>query len=802
MPRRRALALLCCLPIAGLPALALAPHAQAASATVVIAQAYGGGGNSGAPYASDFVELYNRSGTSIDLSGWRLQYWSATGTTATSTALGGTLDAGHHYLIKEADGSNTAAAALPTPDATGTTAMAATAGRVAIVDADGNTVDLVGYGAAASVSEGSPAPAPSNTTAVVRMAGCTDTDQNAADFVTAAPAPNNSTSSIGSCGTTGGGTTPPPPVTGDPATIEQIQGAAHISPLQGKAVKDVRGVVTATSSTGYWMQSTTPDDDPATSEGLFVFTKSAPAAKVGDAVTAAGTVSEYRPGGGSNLTTTELTGPTTQITSSDNPLPAPVVIGKDRIAPQQTVKADNPGNIETSGTFDPSRSAIDFDESLEGMRVELDDAVAVGPTNPSYGETPVVPGQNVSATRSVHGGVVYGGYDQPNAMRLILDDSLLPKGAVAAANVGDVYQGATVGVLDYTFGNYHLLATSVGTAQSAGLQRETTTAAGRGQVAVATFNVENLAPSDPQTKFDRLAGQIVGNLKAPDIVALEEIQDNSGATDDGTVDSTQTTDKLIAAIAAAGGPAYQARWINPTNDTDGGQPGGNIRQVFIFRTDRGVSFTDIPGGDATTATTVSGRSIFSRLSASPGRIDPGNGAWTASRKPLVGQFSYRGQKLFVIANHFNSKGGDDPLFGRFQPPMRSSETQRHNQATEVRLFVDTLLKADPLAKVVVLGDLNDFEFSQTADILSDSGWTALRDLPRTVPAAERYTYDYEGNSQVLDHILVSKGLQIPLPFSGPAYRYDIVHTNAEFSDQDSDHDPQVVRLQLWPSWLG
>ena len=807
MPRRRALALLCSVPIAALPAIALAPHAQAASSSVVIAQAFGGGGNSGAPYVSDFVELYNRSGAAVDLTGWKLQYWSAAGTTATSTALSGSIDTGHHYLIKEADGSNTAAPALPTPDATGTIAMSATAGRVAIVDANGTTIDLLGYGSTASVSETAPAPAPSNTLADVRTSSCTDTDNNATDFVTAAPAPNNSASAIGQCGTTGGGggTTPPPPPTGQDATIEQIQGAAHRSPLEGKAVKNVTGVVTATSKTGYWIQSTTPDDDPATSEGLFVFTKSAPSAKVGDAVTAAGTVSEYRPGGSSgtaNLTTTELTNPTTTVTSSGNPLPAPVVIGKDRIAPQQTVKDGDPGDIETAGTFDPTKSAIDFDESLEGMRVELDDAVAVGPTNASYGETPVIPGQNVTATRSARGGVVYGGYDQPNAMRLILDDSLLPSGAVPTANVGDVYEGSTIGVLDYTFGNFHLLATSAGTVKSAGLQRETTSAQSKGQVAVATFNVENLAPSDPQTKFDRLAGQIVGNLKAPDIVALEEIQDNSGATDDGTVDSTDTITKLIAAIKAAGGPSYQARWINPTNDTDGGQPGGNIRQVFIFRTDRGVSFTDIPGGDATTATSVVGKGWSTKLSASPGRIDPTNGAWTTSRKPLVGQFSYKGQKLFVIANHFNSKGGDDPLFGRFQQPLRSSETQRHNQATAVRGFVDSLLKADPLAKVIVLGDLNDFEFSQTADILVGSGRTALTDLPRTLPANERYTYDYEGNSQVLDHILISKGLQIPLPFSGPAYRYDVVHTNAEFSDQDSDHDPQVVRLQLWPSWLG
>ena len=100
----------------------------------------------------------------------------------------------------------------------------------------------------------------------------------------------------------------------------------------------------------------------------------------------------------------------------------------------------------------------------------------------------------------------------------------------------------------------------------------------------------------------------------------------------------------------------------------------------------------------------------------------------------------------------------------------------------------------------MLGDLNDFEFSATADILVGSGATALVDLPRTLPVNERYTYVFEGNSQVLDHILLSRSLA-----SGPgsghgaahatAYEYDIVHTNAEFADQDSDHDPQVVRLR-------
>jgi uncharacterized protein len=139
----------------------------------------------------------------------------------------------------------------------------------------------------------------------------------------------------------------------------------------------------------------------------------------------------------------------------------------------------------------------------------------------------------------------------------------------------------------------------------------------------------------------------------------------------------------------------------------------------------------------------------------------------------------------VVANHFNSKGGDQPLTSRFQPPLRSSEVQRHQQAAEVRTFVDDLQSIDPEANVVVLGDINDFEFSQTLATLTAGG--ALLDLIDTLPANERYNYVFQGNSQTLDHILVGGRMK--------SFDYDIVHINAEFHDQASDHDPQVARIK-------
>ncbi len=793
--RRIALAATPLLACTGL--VALAPTARAASTSVVVSEAYGGGGNSGATLRNDYIELFNTSSEPVDLTGWSVAYWSKSrpeGSEPTGTTpLSGSIAAGTHYLVQEDAGANADAEALPTPDATGSIAMSSSGARVAVLDADGNVVDLLGWGGAAWY-EGAPAAGTSNTTSSARTAVCFDTDNNAADFATGAPTPENSTVAAIDCSTQ----TPPTPTT---ATIAEIQGASHLSPLDGTAVQGVNGVVTAVGPDGFWMQSTAPDDDPATSEGIYVYTRGDLDVATGDALTVKATVQEYRPGGSSgndNLTTTELVDPDVTVDSTGNALPAPVRLGVDRTAPQQTIEQGDPGNVEyPDAPFLPGTDAIDFYESLEGMRVAVPDAEAVGPTN-SYGELPVIPAQGVQAVRSPHGGVVYGGYDQPNAMRVQLDDLLVPGGSLPEANVGDHFDGDVTGVLDYDFSNFMLEVTDLPPLVSGGLEREVTTRQSNNQLAVATFNVENLAPDNPQSKFDRLAGQVVHNLRSPDVLALEEIQDNSGATDDGTVDSSETVDKLIAAIAAAGGPTYEARWVNPEDGQDGGQPGGNIRSVFLFNPDRDVTFVDRAPGDATTATGVMGQGKHTHLTHSPGRIDPTSDAWEDSRKPLVGEFRFRGRTIFAIANHFNSKGGDDPLFGRWQQPERFSETQRHAQAHEVRAFVDQLMAHDPDARVVVLGDLNDFEFSRTADILVGTDHaTRLVDLPRTLPANERYTYDYQGNSQVLDHIMISPALTVRPPgWRGPAYDYDVVHTNAEFHDQDSDHDPQVVRLAI------
>jgi predicted extracellular nuclease len=459
------------------------------------------------------------------------------------------------------------------------------------------------------------------------------------------------------------------------------------------------------------------------------------------------------------------------------------VIGSGgRVPPSAVIEDDATGDVETSGTFDPGTDGIDFWESMEGMRVAEKNPGVVGPTN-SFGEYFIVP-SGPSGPRTSRGGIAVTSGDF-NPERVMVDDILAPSPTV---NVGDKLSGTVSGPLDYSFGNFSILPTATPAVTAGGLKPETTVAASSKQLSVATFNVENLAPSDPQSKFDGLAAALVNNLKAPDLVALEEIQDNSGATDNGVVAADQTMSKLIAAITTAGGPAYSYRGIDPVNDADGGQPGGNIRQVFMYRTDRGLAFVNRPGGDSTTADSVVATAGGPALKYSPGRIDPASTAWAASRKPLAGEFTYQGHTVFVVANHFNSKGGDQPLFGRFQPPSFPSATQRQQQALEVRGFVDSIRAVDPAADVIVLGDLNDFDFSQPISTLTAGG--ALVDLPATLPVKERYTYVFEGNSEVLDHILLSPAL------AASNYKYDVVHLNSEFSTQLSDHDPQVVRLPL------
>ena len=601
--------------------------------------------------------------------------------------------------------------------------------------------------------------------------------------------------------------------------IHDVQGIAHRSIFEGQAVTGLEGVVTAIDTSpsfarGFYMQEAAPDGDPRSSEGVFVLTGGSDPADlgvtIGSLVQVDGVVEEERPAANvENLTTTRIRAnadPASQVTVlGGGGAIAPTLLGQAGLLPPDRTISRFEGFIEDAAALELSEG-LDFYESLEGMLVEVSAPQVVSPPS-RFGEVWVVADDGAAASGvNARGGITIRARDF-NPERIQIDD-----GIVGGAVPDDLDVGArlapVVGVLRYDFENFEIDTLAPLEVVSNDLTREVTALKGsRFALTVATLNVENLDPGDG-ARIGELAGIIVGNLKAPDILALQEVQDDTGPSNDGTVSAAQSFAELIAAIEAAD-PAlagvYDFAQIDPEDGRDGGQPGGNIRVGFLFRQDR-TSLAPGDAGDATSNTTVL---PGPRLSFNPGRVlDPDladGDAFASSRKPLAAEFRFGRNRIFVVANHFNSKGGDQPLFGPSQRPTLISETQRLQQAQVINDFVDAILAEDRWAKVVVLGDLNDFPFSPPLDVLrgtataegEDDGrrgfrWKppVLKDLLGRLPARDRYTFIFDGNSQALDNILVSRRLG----FFG---KVDVVHVNSEFSDQASDHDPIVASFPMF-----
>jgi predicted extracellular nuclease len=575
--------------------------------------------------------------------------------------------------------------------------------------------------------------------------------------------------------------------------IGEIQGTRHLSTFNNVSVSSIAGIVTATDGNGFWMQDS-GDGNSITSDAIYVFRGTASKPLVGDAVSVTGRVQEFRPGNtATNLTTTQInasssfSGNWTRV-SAGNPLPAATILGSGGLFAPGPIAAPV-GSVEAASySLQPTQYSMDFYESLEGMRVALPQATSVAPRN-SFGEVAVMPTSQLNApgfVNSPRGASVLNGVHF-NGQKLFIDDRLAATPVVnAGARIDNI-----VGVMDFSFGNPKLYVTQAPVLVSNDLQRQIAAPLSTGQFGIGSYNVENLGGNATQARIDAVAGQITLNMAAPHIVSLQEIQDNNGATNDGTVGADLTLSRLAAAVnAQAPGRNYAWLTVNPQNNADGGQPGGNIRQAFLYDTTR-VSFSGVVGGalDAITPIAAAGGQVSFNLGA--GRVDPGNAAFASSRKPLVTEFTADGQQIIVIANHFNSKGGDQPLYGPAQAPTLGSEAQRLAQAQAVGSFVQGLLAINPNANIVVTGDFNDFQFAGTLAPLGAAGLTNLTD---TLAEGERYTYNFQGNLQALDHMFVSPNL-----LGQGGLVYDIVHANAEFADQISDHDPLLLTMSIVPA---
>ncbi|HFD7698775.1 endonuclease/exonuclease/phosphatase family protein [Streptococcus pyogenes] len=561
--------------------------------------------------------------------------------------------------------------------------------------------------------------------------------------------------------------------------IGEIQGASHTSPLLKKAVTVEQVVVTyLDDSTHFYVQDLNGDGDLATSDGIRVFAKNAKV-QVGDVLTISGEVEEFFGRGYEERKQTDLT--ITQIVAKavtktgTAQVPSPLVLGKDRIAPANII--DNDG----LRVFDPEEDAIDYWESMEGMLVAVDDAKILGPMKNK--EIYVLPG---SSTRPLNnsGGVLL----PANSYNTDVIPVLFKKGK-QIIKAGDSYKGRLAGPVSYSYGNYKVFvddSKNMPSLMDGHLKPEKTNLQkDLSKLSIASYNIENFSANPSSTKYEkvkRIAESFIHDLNAPDIIGLIEVQDNNGPTDDGTTDATQSAQRLIDAIKKLGGPTYRYVDIAPENNVDGGQSGGNIRTGFLYQPER-VSLSDKPKGGARDALTW----VNGELNLSVGRIDPTNVAWKDVRKSLAAEFIFQGRKVVVVANHLNSKRGDNALYGRVQPVTFKSEQRRHVLANMLAQFAKEGAKHQ--ANIVMLGDFNDFEFTKTIQLIEEGD---MVNLVSRHDISDRYSYFHQGNNQTLDNILVSRHLL-------DHYEFDMVHVNSPFMEahgRASDHDPLLLQLSF------
>jgi len=356
------------------PFIAPAP-ARAVSPDVVISQVYGGGGNSGATLTHDFIELFNRGTTSIDVTGWSVQYASSTGTTWQKTDVAGPIEPGEYYLVQQASGAG-GTQGLPTPDAAGSIRMAAGSGKVALV---GNTtvlsgscpvagtVDFVGYGSADCFEGSDGTTALTNTTSALRDGnGCVETDDNVTDFATGTPTPRNSASAPASCDPS----SPTPPSgsgSADPTSVL----AGEVTTLSVTVTPGTNPDSTGITVTGDLSSIGYPDPQTFTSAGGNVYTF--------DATVAAGT----EPGVMSlSITIADADG-RESITSISLTVEAPIEIVP--IGSIQGTVADSDDGLRHRSEFAPASAFQCSDELFTIQGVVTQRIRTAEPDDPDYG---------------------------------------------------------------------------------------------------------------------------------------------------------------------------------------------------------------------------------------------------------------------------------------------------------------------------------------------------------------------------------------------------------------------------------
>ncbi|EPT05654.1 hypothetical protein FOMPIDRAFT_1021407 [Fomitopsis schrenkii] len=594
-------------------------------------------------------------------------------------------------------------------------------------------------------------------------------------------------------------------------SVSKIQGDSFLSPYEGQTLYDVYGILVAKDNYGGWIVDV-PSDDPRKSNGIRIYGPHAlRGVQPGDDISLTGHVSEYRMADSPNdLTLTELDDVRDIIVFSHDNHVTPVLLGEDRTPPygQPSAYDDGPdgwlsipNNVTRleahNATLRPDLYGLDFWESLEGQLVTIPSPVAANFPDWYgavwvYGAWPVS-GLNDRGGLTVHFPEPEGPPDAHNGAILVgrpLDGTKLPR-AYMGMEMSDI-----TGVVTYQFGNYYVVPLTapdvVWAPEESASASEIFPTYNPCELTIGDYNVENMGPRS--WHMANIADHIVNYLNAPDIVFLQEIQDDSGKKDDGTVSADKTLSKLTATIARVS--LYQAQYeyayVAPEDNMDGGQPGGNIRVAYLWRPEKVSLVPGPPAGNATQAAEpVRDGQGKVTLSFNPGRIDPNNAAWEEARKPVAAAWqTTTGERFYTVNVHYSSKRDSSSAQGDARPPVNGKSEQRMAQVNVTAAFVSSLLTLDPDSHIIVGGDMN--EFLQTRSVFAPFNGL-LTDINEVagVPPSERYTYVYEQHAQEIDHIFVSDAVK------AKGASVDHVHVNTWATTkgrQASDHDPSVAKV--------
>ncbi len=873
--------------------------AQASTSGVVVSQVYGGGGNAGATLRNDFVEIFNAGAAPVSLNGWSVQYASAAGSSWQVTALtNGLLQPGQYYLVQQAVGAG-GTSNLPTPDASGTTALASTGGKVALVSSTtalagtnpsgGALVDLVGWGTSANGFEVAAAPATVSATSAQRAGlGCSDTDNNASDFVAATPLPRNTVSSLNPCGVSSVlpivptcaaatlaagaagslsvsavdadsivnslsviGSLPPGFSLGafaaasadggsasqaievsafaaaasyalqlqwgnneaqtalctfnvkisDVTPVYAIQGSGNTSPLAGQAVV-TSGVVTKVTNNGFFMQDAVGDGDPATSDGIFVFTGIAPTVSAGQLVRLNAGVVDFNTGAAGNGDTlshsvTELTGVSGlsvlgsgyAITPVEVVLPettadelerfegmlvtlrGPLTVSQNYFQGrygQVTLSAN--GRMETpTNRYRPGADALAMDKANERARIVLDDGTSVQNPNPTpyfAADSTLRAGDTVAAVTGV---IDYGLATSSSSGAG--DYKIHPTSALTfvRANPRSAVPGVVGGNVKVASANVLNFFTTFTDGNTAAGQ------SGQGCTLGASTSAANCRGADNAAEFGRQRVKLIESIAAlgADVVGLMEMQNNGAVA----------VQNLVDGLNAKLGAGTYARINDPANGTGTDA----IKVAMIYR----------PSKLLLAAAAVSDISAIH------------------NRPPLAQTFEApNGERFSVIVNHFKSKGCDGAVGADAdQADLQGCFNDRRvKQAQALRTFIGTVQAAAGSDDVLLIGDLNAYAKEDPVFELASAG--LVDQIDRF--SAFGYSYVFDGAAGRLDHALATPTLSVKtsnaIEWHINADEPSVIDYNTEFKQpacaacgpdyfsatpyRSSDHDPVLIGLNI------